>query len=108
MENLTSTLNVINNNKLKIIEAMKNAYKDSLNNHGLQYCIYLKPNGEVYIKEDVAGSNFVPASVYHGTDIIIIQYCNQYTDIDADEIEREIAAYNACEELDNIIWDLCR
>lgn len=96
---MTMWVKVIKENKSKIYESMRRALKDSYDCQNMQFDVCLKPDGNVYVHEETAGSSFMPKSVWDGTDIVIKTYCNQYTDLNNDDIEYEIKEYNPWEDL---------
>lgn len=50
----------------------------------MQCAIILCPDGSTYAHYDVAGSNFVPGSVWDKTDTILFTMCYQYVDLEND------------------------
>ena len=72
---------ILENNENEILEKLKEAYKDSLNNTHMRFCVVVYEDGKVEQFSDIAGGNSQLQSVWNGEAIESLDFCNQYWNV---------------------------
>ena len=70
-------LELIEQNKERIINKGIEAYKESLENKNLRYIVEMDENGIITMWYDVAGGNSFHMSTYSGKSLELIHFCMQ-------------------------------
>ena len=71
-------LELIEQNKERIINKGIEAYKESLENKNLRYIVEINENGEINTWYDIAGGNSIHMSTYNGESIELLHFWMQY------------------------------
>ena len=69
----------------ELIEALEQAFCESIDNRNLKYNVELYEDGEIQVWDDIAGRNSFKSSNMDGSSICVGSFCNQFMDIENDE-----------------------
>ena len=94
--------NIIEQNKEKLIEALENAYKESVDNRHMQYIVEIYKNGIIRTWACAAESSSFSADSWNGESTVVATYCFQNMDIEV--TEEDFRRHMTEEERKDIEW----